>query len=367
MATSKSFVVNSITTPLDVKIESRPVPQAAPGQAVVQVLAATITPNSAFSLTVPIPSFSFPTPSTYGSSAIGRIVSVGHDAVTLQPGQLVLVDSDVTSRDDPDGEFLLGLMDGGTEKSRKLAEGAWRDGCWANHVVVPLENATPLDEDVLVRQQGHSIPELMYLPRHAVPYGGVSAIDVKAGETVLVGPATGHFGGAAVEVAAARGARVVAFGRNRDVLARIRAAVPRAETVVLTGDADADAAALRAFGPADAYVDFTPFQATNPTHIGAAIRALRRRGRVVLMGGVPSEISIPYWYIMVNSIDIKGRWMYSRGELRELIKMVETGVLKIGKPAGHEVVGEFPLEDYEKALELATKSSAWGQQVVFVP
>jgi threonine dehydrogenase-like Zn-dependent dehydrogenase len=360
MSTSKSIVVNSVASPLDVKIEARPIPQAAPGQAVVEVLSAVITPNSGFSLTIPVPTFQFPTPAVYGSAAIGRIVSVGHDSTALQPGQLVLVDSFVTSRDDPDVAVLMGPMDGGTDKSKKLANAAWRDGSWAKHCVVPLENATPLNEDVLVRQQGHRYSELLYLTRHAVTYGGVSAIDVKAGETVLVGPATGHFGGAAVEVAAARGARVIAFGRNRDALAQLRAHIPRVETVALTGDGEADTAAMRAFGPVDAYIDFSPFQAQNPTYIGAAIQALGPRSRVALMGAPPGDISIPYWHIVMNSIEIKGRWMYSRKEIRELVKMVETGVLKIGKPAGHEIVAEFPLEEYEKALELATKSNAWG-------
>ncbi|KAH8671399.1 hypothetical protein BX600DRAFT_247909 [Xylariales sp. PMI_506] len=367
MATSKSLLVNSISSPLDVTLESRPIPQAGPGAAVVQVLSAIIGPNSKFSLEVPVPNFEFPVPSVYGHSAIGRIVSVGPDSTTLKEGQLVLVESFITSRDDPEAEILLGLMDGGTEKSKKLANNAWRDGCWTSHAVVPLENATPLDEDALVNKLGYSIDELCYLSRFAVAYGAVSALDIKAGETVIVGPATGHYGGAAVEVAAARGARVIAFGRNREALAKIQSHVPRVEIAVLSGDVEKDAAALQAFGPADAYIDFSPFQVTNPTHVSSAIRSLRRRGRMVLMGGVSTDISIPYWLVMLNSIEIRGKWMYSRKELREVIKMVEIGVLKIGKAAGHELSGTFALEEWEKALEAAVEAKSWGQLVAFSP
>lgn len=367
MASSKALIVNSVTSPLDLKIESRDVPRAGAGTAVVQVLNAVIGPQTGFALAHPMPHFQFPVPGIYGHSCIGRIVSVGADSISLEEGQLVLVDSHVTSRDDPNVEILMGLMDGGTEKSKKLANDAWRDGCWTTHAVVPLENAIPLDEDALVRRQGYELDELNYLARFAVAYGGVSALDIKAGETVIVGPATGGFGGAAVEVAAARGARVIAFGRNKDALAKIKSHVGRVETVVLTGDLDKDTAAFSAFGPADAYIDFTPFQAPNPPHIGAAIRALRRRGRVVLMGGVATDISLPYWLIMLNSIEVKGRWMYSRKEIREVVKMVEMGVLKLGKSAGHEVAGRFNMEDWEKAFEVAGKATSWGQSVVFTP
>lgn len=366
MAPCKSLVVNSIASPLDLKIEDKNVPAAGPGTAVVQVLNAVIGPQSGYALAVPMPHFQFPVPGVYGHSCIGRVVSVGVDSTSLKQGQLVLVDSHVTSRDDPNVEMLMGLTDGGTEKSKKLANDAWRDGCWTTHAVVPLENATPLNEEALVGRQGYGLDELSYLARFAVAYGSVSAIDVKAGETVIVGPATGGYGGAAVEVAAARGARVIAFGRNKDALAKLKSHVARVETVVLTGDVDKDAAAFSAFGPADAYVDFSPFQMQNPTHVGAGIRTLRRRGRMVLMGGV-SDISLPYWLVMQNSIEIRGRWMYSRKEIREVVKMVETGVLKIGKAAGHEVAGRFKLEDWEKAIEAAGKATSWGQSVVFTP
>ncbi|KAK6222821.1 hypothetical protein LQW54_000630 [Pestalotiopsis sp. IQ-011] len=317
MAPCKSLVVNSITSPLDPKIEDKDVPTAGPGTAVVQVLNAVIGPQSGYALGVPMPHFQFPVPGVYGHSCIGRVVSVGVDSTSLKQATSPRAMT-------PNVEMLMGLTDGATEKSKKLANDAWRDGCWTTHAVVPLENATPLGEEALV--------------------GGVSAIDVKAGETVIVGPATGGYGGAAFEVAAARGARVIAFGRNKDALAKLKSHVPRVDTVLLTGDVDKDAAAFSALGPADAYIDFSPFQMQNPTHVGAGIRALRRRGRIVLMGG-----------------------MYTRKEIREVVKMAETGVLKIGKTAGHEVAGRFKLEDWEKAIEAAGKATSWGQSVVFTP
>ncbi|RYO80355.1 hypothetical protein DL762_007680 [Monosporascus cannonballus] len=362
MTSTKSLIVSSVSSPLALRVESGPVPEAGPGTAVVEILASLIGPAHGFILSRPNPHFAFPTPSIFGNNAVGRVVSTGPDSVTLRKGQLMFVDSYVEARDDPEVAILLGLMDGGSEKSKKLANDAWRNGTWTTHAVVPLENANPLDETALLGKLGYDITELVYLTRWSVAYGGMSTINVKVGETVIVGPATGHFGGAAVEVASASGARVIALGRNTEVLSRLKATIPRVETVVRSGDIDKDTDTIRAFGPADAFVDFTPTVAKNVTHISSAVRALRRRGKVAFMSGTSEDVPIPYWLVMLNSIEINGRWMYSHNELRELIKMVENGVLKLGKSVGHEVNGKFSLEDWDVALDAASKHTAWGKQ-----
>lgn len=258
-------------------------------------------------------------------------------------------------------------MDGGSEKSKKLANEAWRNGTWTTHAVVPLENVTPLNEEVLLGKYGYDITELTYFTRLSVVYGGMSTMGVKPGETVIVGPATGQFGGATVEVASALGARVIALGRNTEVLSHLKKAFARVETVVLSGDVDKDTEAIQAFGPADAFIDFSPVMATDLTHITSAIRALRRRGRVALMGGANVDVSIPYWLVMLNSLEIKGRWMYTRQELKEVVRLVEAGLLKLGKSVGHKVNGKFTLDEWQAALDTAAKYPSWGNQVVFTP
>ncbi len=367
MATAKNLIVPSVSSPLALKVESGPVPEARLGTAVVEVLSSSIGPGHGFLLSNHVPHFEFPVPSVWGNNAVGRVVSVGPDAVTLKKGQLVLVDAFIEAKDDPNTAIIMGLMDGGTEKSKRLANDAWRNGTWASHVVVPLENASPLDEGVLLGKFGYDVTELAYLSRFGVAYGGLSSVGVKAGETVIVGPATGQFSGAAVEVASALGARVIALGRNVDILARLKATIPRVETVVLSGDVEEDTSAILEFGRADVFIDFSPTFATNPTHISSAIRALCRGGRVSLMGAANVDIPIPYPLVLMNNIEIKGRWMFSRKEIREMIKLVETGVLKVGKSAGHSVHGKFKLEEWETALDTASKFRAWGGAVLFTP
>ena len=60
--------------------------------------------------------------------------------------------------------------------------------------------------------------------------------------------------------------------------------------------------------------------------------------------------------------------MYSRRDLLSLVKMIETGVLKLGKDAGHELVGKrFSMEEWEEAVTVAETAVGWGQQVLIYP
>jgi D-arabinose 1-dehydrogenase-like Zn-dependent alcohol dehydrogenase len=70
------------------------------------------------------------------------------------------------------------------------------------------------------------------------------------------------------------------------------------KTVVIARDEDKDAAALRAFGAADAVLDLTPAAAVMSTHTKSATKALCRGGRVSLMGSTTNS-AVPQ--IMVST------------------------------------------------------------------
>lgn len=92
-----------------------------------------------------------------------------------------------------------------------------------------------------------------------VPFGGLRDIDLKPGETIIVAPATGTFGSAAVKVALAMGARVIAMGRNVFKLSARKPTSPdtnKIEIVPITNDLATDLAALQAFGAADAFFGY---------------------------------------------------------------------------------------------------------------
>lgn len=287
------------------ELKTIPVPQLEAGSAIVSIEAAGILP---YHLKV-IRHYPIPTPLVGGFSAIGRIAAAGPDAVSLQPGQLVYVDCVVHARDNPDAFFLSAVIEGFSDESKRLMRDVWRDGSFAEYMKAPLENCIPLLENQLCKELGYTIPELTYMAFLLVPYGGLAKIQLLPGETVVISPATGGYGRAAVQVAVAMGARVIAMGRNEEKLAALKAHANRAssnaniEIVAISGDENQDLAALRAFGTIDAALDLTPSSAASSSHTKSAIRSLRRGGRISLMG---STQNIGVGEILTNNITLRG-------------------------------------------------------------
>jgi threonine dehydrogenase-like Zn-dependent dehydrogenase len=184
-----------------------------------------------------------------------------------------------------------------------------------------------------------------------------------------VAPATGSFSGAAVQVAVAMGAKVIAFSRNQKAMEQIQASQPagRVKIVLSTGDVERDTAALKEFGPVDAYIDISPPQAQKSTHIRSAIMAVGPYGRVSLMGVIGNDVPVPYSHAVWNNLTIRGQYMYEREDVSSLIKLAETGVLPLGEKAGHVVNGRFGLEEFGRAIELAAANPGAGNMVVFTP
>ena len=370
--TQQAVVLTAKDKPLSVQDVA--IPQAVPGSAVIKVLATSVPPGARniFSGGLPFP---LAYPFIPGSSAVGRIHALGPDSTSLVEGQLVFVDFLVRSRDDPDASVLLGYIGGFDAGSTKLMEGEWRNGTFAEFAKLPLESVYPLNEELLVKEMGYTFAELTWLGPSFVGAGGPMEIDVHAGDVVIVAPATGYFGGAAVHVALAMGARVIAAARNEKVLAKMEETfnpTGRFKTVKLTGDVPLDSAALKkASGSskgADAYLDWSPRQAAQTTHIKACIGALRPFGKCALVGGIFGDIEIPYFEIMLRSIRIQGLYMFDRAHALQVIKLVESGLMRLGarEGSGIQVQAGFKLRDIEEAMQVS-EGFGWGHQVVLEP
>lgn len=371
MATSRALVLHSRDKPLALETVPRPIAKA--GQAVVRILAADIVPYMSQVLDGSRP-YPLSLPITPGNTAIGRVFEIGSDAVKLVPGQLVFCDITICARDDPNVSILFGIHGGGYPAAQKLMDGEWHNATYAEYTAFPLENLYPLNEDVLFGKLGYTVSDLCLMPVCLVPFGGLSEVDVKPGEVVIVAPATGRYGGAAVAVALAMGATVVAAGRNKnalEALESIHASTGRLKTVTLTEDPSSNTEAFKtAAGKpegADVYIDFSPPAINDSSLLVAAVGALRPFGRLVIMGGHSGTINVPYLDIMFKSIRIQGRFMYSRQHALQLIHMTESGLLKFGSKLGIKETQEFGLESVGDALLAAGRLSGFGSHVVLKP
>ncbi|WP_428490253.1 alcohol dehydrogenase catalytic domain-containing protein [Rhodopila sp.] len=341
----KAAILNALGSPLD--INTLPDPILGTGEVIVDVVATAVLPYAGevfggtrkYLLTLPV---------APGCGAIGRVRAVGPDATRLAVGDWVCCDPTVRSRDDAlSPDITLQGWSARGEGGLHLQK-HFHHGPFAEQMLVPTENAVPIGP-IEPAEAGRWCA----LTHLLVPYGGLLAAGLRAGETILVSGATGNFGSAGVAVALAMGAGcVVAPGRNQAMLADLSQRFgPRVRTVTLTGDEAEDGQRMRqaAPGPIDCVLDLLPpFAGTKP--VRAAAMTVREFGRVVLMGGVGmlggDDLALPYPWIMRNNITIRGQWMYPPEAVIRLVGLIRSGLLDLG----HFEITDFDLADANQAV-----------------
>lgn len=349
-----------------------PVPEAVSGSVIIRVLAAPIL-TYAREIYNGERKYYYPTPYVPGASAVGRVVAVGPDATKLSAGDLVLVDATIRGRDDPEAIFLSGIHGGYSEGARKLSQGMWRNSTFAEYARMPMETCTRLNESRLLGSPqdgglGLEVADLAFIQTAMIPFGGLRDINLRAGERIIICPATGNFGGAAVMVALAMGASVIAMGRNTEVLAKLKElGKGRVDTIQMSGNAEDDEKALRSYGGVDAYFDISPPQAASSSHFRSCILALKPRGRVSLMGGMMREQGLPCSVVVHNQIALRGKWMAEAQDIAPFLQLVEAHMLTLGEKGGVTVRGKFGLKDWQEAFDSAAANARPGDLTVFTP
>jgi alcohol dehydrogenase len=355
----RASVLESFGSPLAVREVPDPVPGT--GEVVVDVAAAGVLPYTAEVLGGER-NYLLSLPAIPGAGAVGRVRSVGPDATRLAPGDWVLCDPTIRSRDDaltPD-ITLQGFSARG--EGGLVLERYYGRGSFAERLLVPTENAAPLGP-IDPADAGRWCAVHVCL----VPYGGLHAVGLQPGETVLVSGATGNFGSAGVATALAMGAGVVvAPGRNAAMLAELESRFgSRVRTVELTGEHDTERMRAAA-GPVDVVLDLLPPSAP-ASAVRSAVMAVREYGRVVLMGGVGmlggADLALPYPWLMRNSVTVRGQWMHRREAVGRVIALARAGLLDL---AGFAVT-EFALDDVEAAVRDAADRGGRFQLTVLRP
>jgi alcohol dehydrogenase len=338
------------------RIEDASIPEPRAGGVVVRIEASALMSYLKGYVEGRLPIYSPPDgPFTPGGNAIGIVHAIGREVYHVKVGQRVVVSSYIAADENaPEpAQFLLGITAGPAGKS---LQADWRDGTLAEYVLVPKSCVTPIDA-----LDAFNAAELSVLPRFAVPYGGLLRGRLAAGETIVVTGATGAYGSAAVLLSLALGAgRVVAAGRNRkalDALAQLGGS--RVATVALSGDVETDAKALRAGAGAGAHMAFDIVGgAQDPSATLAALKSLRRGGRLVLMGSMTVPLPISYPYVMLNNLEIIGQFMYPQDTFMRLVDLARAGLLDLRAIRARS----FPLDALPEAM--AAAATAGGLECV---
>ncbi|HYZ02623.1 MAG TPA: alcohol dehydrogenase catalytic domain-containing protein, partial [Candidatus Binatia bacterium] len=305
-----------------------------------------------------------PLPVTPGHEIAGTVASVGSAVDGVQTGDRVRVHANLTCRDcvlcSTDREPLcarasiLGGLVFGPEGVELNAP--YHDGGLAEYVRVPAWLLDPLPESLpfAVAARAHDV---------GVANRALKLASLEPGGVVVVLAATGAMGAATIRLAPLFGvSRVVAVGRSRSRLERVRALDPGlVEVIALEELPEGGAAqgvlagAIRKLAPegAQAVVDYLG----DGRLAAAAALGMRNGGTVVLIGAGREPLALPTGLLMANGLRVVGSRSCTRRDAREVLELLRTGRLAIDDLVTHRM----PLQDVNEAVaELTGRSEgAW--------
>lgn len=333
----------------DLRFEDVETPKPAPDGVLVRIEAGMVLSYMGRVLSGAVPYSLPPMPFVPGTNAIGRVVATGENVTHVAQGDRVFLSPHLRG-DVPDAEppqILIGLTATVTTEAALALQMRWRDGVFAEIAHWPAACVTPLEN-----LDDKPATELIGLAKLIVPFGGLQRTGISGGDTIIVNGATGYFGSGAVMLAVAMGAgRVVAAGRKQEALERLREVFgPRVIPAVVTGDATNDVAILRraAGGAADVALDLLGAAKSTATTL-ASLRALKRGGRLVLMGSAEVPLELSFREMLANDWEVVGQFMYARTAPGQLARLAAEGLLDLKQI----IVTSFPLADFKRAVEAA--------------
>ncbi|MCX7624193.1 MAG: alcohol dehydrogenase catalytic domain-containing protein [Thermomicrobium sp.] len=338
----RAFGGPEVLEPADV-----PTPEPGPGEVRVRVQAASVNRldiefrQTGFGFAGP----DFPFPHVGGADAAGIVDAVGAGVTSVRPGDRVVAFTFVAC-----GRcaHCLARRPENTCLDYQLL-GVHRWGGYAEYVVVPERNAVPLPEPVPF-EQAACLPVSYVTAWH----GLVNRCDVSPGDRVVVMGATSATGLAAVQVARARGARVVGVGRNPQKLERL---AEYADGAVGLGE-EGWPARVRDLLGGRATVLFD----TLGTVTWERIHELVDRGaRVAVCGrssGAELQTNLLWLYRNVTSV-----FFYLSGQRRDLEALVASVERRVVVPVIDRVV---PLEELAAAQRAVAEGETFGKVVVRV-
>jgi alcohol dehydrogenase len=346
MATHKAWRLHAHN---DLRFEDVETPKPAPDGVLVRIEAGMVLSYTGRVLSGAVPYSLPPMPFVPGTNAIARVVAAGENVTHVAQGDRVFLSPHLRG-DVPDAEppqILIGLTATVITDAALALQARWRDGVFAEIAHWPAACVTALEN-----LDDRPATELIGLAKLIVPFGGLQRAGLRGGDTIIVNGATGYFGSGAVMLAAAMGAgRVVAAGRKAEALERLRDTFgPRVIPAVVTGDTAKDVAILRraAGGGADVALDLLGAAKSTATTL-ASLRALKRGGRLVLMGSAEVPLDLSFREMLANDWEVVGQFMYARTAPGQLARLAAENLLDLKKI----MVTSFPLAEFRRAVEAA--------------
>lgn len=326
-ALMQAAVIREHGGPDHLVVEAIERPEPGAGEALVRVAACALNHLDIF-VRRGMPGLPVPLPHIGGGDIAGWVEALGANAAGIKIGAPVLVDPVIQ------GDGMLGET---------------RRGGLAEYVTVPVTNLLPIPDE-------SRMPEFASLP---VAYGTarrmiLTRAKLTAGETLVVVGASGGVGVGCVQLGKAAGARVIACTSSEAKAARLRELGADETVVAPDGQFGKQVWTLTGRVGADVVVDYSG-KDTWPQ----SLRSVRKGGRLVCCGATSGHEAVTdLRYLWVREIDIRGSDGWSREDLIELVRLVDSGRLR---PVIHAVL---PLSRVRDAVEELEARRAFGKVVV---
>lgn len=291
-----------------------PVPVAGEGELVVQVSAAAVnntdiwTRQGAYGLPGQPEALAgwrgpISFPRVQGGDIAGVVCAIGHAVPAAVVGRRVLVDPAIYLNENAKAP-PVGLL------------GSEADGGFAQYVVVPAAQAHDVTDSPLSDEQLACLPVA-----YGTAMGMLERAELADGETVLVTGASGGVGLALVQLAAARGATVVAVSSAAKA-DRVRDAGASSVVSRDAGDLASQVANLAPSG-LDAVADVAAGPLIDPL-----MPLVRDDGRWVIAGAVAGPVvTFDLRRLYLHNLRLIGSSMHTREHFAKLVEVARSGTI----------------------------------------
>ena len=307
--TMKAGVVHAFGNPL--KIEEVPIPTPGPGEVLIKVVATGVCHTDLHAADGDWAGRP-PLPFIPGHEGAGIVAACGTGVNGLKEGDAVGVAwlHDACGR----CEFCMTGWDSLCRAQHNTGYGV--NGSFAEYVIgaAPYVGRLP--------QQCDFAEMAPILCAGVTSYKGIKETEAKPGEWIAIS-GIGGLGQLAVQYAKAMGLHVAALDVTEEKLALARTS--GAEMTVNANAPDAAAQVVKQTGGGAHGVLVT---AVSPVAFAQALKLVRRKGTVSLVGLPPDEFQTPIFDVVMNRITIRGSIVGGREDLAEAIAFAAEGKVR---------------------------------------
>jgi len=331
------------------RIDTVDTPEPRPRDVLVQVKACGVIPNMHAIFSGRLWNQLPPLPASVGLDATGVIAKIGSEVTDAAVGERVYVNPWLACGSCPycrAGEPLLcsaaafqGYFGFFPHSVRQMLD--YPFGGFSEYITASPQRLVRLPEQVTFEQAAR----FGYL---GTSFAALRMGQVGGGSTLAINGVTGTLGVGATLLALAMGAtRILGLGRNREVLAQVKALAPGRIEVLALGDAPI-ADWLRGYSGGlgvDVLIDCSARGAA-AANTAAALGALKRGAVAINIGALTEPLAIEPIRFMTGRLQFKGSNWFTTGEGQLMADMAGAGVLDLSKLATRA----YPLAGINEAL-----------------